>query len=241
MSQPFREPNFTQFSNDALDYVMREVSPNAWKIISVAIRKTYGWHKEKDTISLSQFQDLTGIKNRSTVVKAINEALDDGILIREPSGMSYSYSLNRGYIIDKSDQSKKRTGTSPKNGPVTSPENGHTKESVKETFKEATTPNKNIFELYEENIGPLTQMTSEYLIECEEEYSEEWVREAIEIAVKANVRKWSYVEKILTRWKAEGKDDGLENRPAKSGKNGSGDQALIEALKSDLEKKEEAV
>ena len=67
MSKPFEPPKHTQFSNVAIDKIMREVSPNAWKIITVAIRKTYGWHKDSDVISLSQFQEIAGIGSRQTV------------------------------------------------------------------------------------------------------------------------------------------------------------------------------
>ncbi len=62
----------------------------------------------------------------------------------------------------------------------------------------------NIFKLYEENIGALTPMIADTLKEAEEEYESERIAEAIGLAVKANARKWSYVEAILKRWKEEG-------------------------------------
>ena len=152
MSKPFAPPTYTQFSNDAIDWVMRDVSGSAWKIISVAIRKTYGWHKESDTISLTQFQELTGIVGRGTVVSAIQECLDKNILIRKGSGQSYEYQLNDEYVTElvrKSYQYENRTSTeivpvtSPKIVPVhsvTSTEIVHTKERViKEKRKKEST------------------------------------------------------------------------------------------------------
>ena len=62
----------------------------------------------------------------------------------------------------------------------------------------------NIFKLYEENIGPLTPLIADTLKDAEDEYESEKIIEAIELAVKANARKWSYVEAILKRWKEEG-------------------------------------
>ena len=62
----------------------------------------------------------------------------------------------------------------------------------------------NIYRLYEENIGPLTPMIADTLKDAEEEYSAERIEEAFAQAVKANVRKWNYVEAILKRWKEEG-------------------------------------
>lgn len=62
----------------------------------------------------------------------------------------------------------------------------------------------NIYKLYEENIGPLTPLLADSLKDAEEEYPIERIEEAIFLAVKANARKWSYVEAILKRWKEEG-------------------------------------
>lgn len=62
----------------------------------------------------------------------------------------------------------------------------------------------NVFKLYEENIGPLATFIADTLKDAEETYSPEWVAEAIELAVKQNVRKWNYIEAILHRWKEEG-------------------------------------
>lgn len=69
-------------------------------------------------------------------------------------------------------------------------------------------PNKsNLFKLYEENIGPLTPLLSEMLMEAEKTYPGVWVEEAFEIAVSRNVRNWKYIEAILRRWKENGKDE----------------------------------
>jgi DNA replication protein len=65
----------------------------------------------------------------------------------------------------------------------------------------------NLFTLYEQNIGPLTPMIAEMLQEAEADYPQPWIEEAIQIAVRNNVRKWSYVEAILKGWRVEGKDD----------------------------------
>lgn len=64
----------------------------------------------------------------------------------------------------------------------------------------------NIFKLYEENIGPLTPIIADELRDAQESYPLEWIEEAIQLAVKNNVRRWKYVESILTRWQEEGKD-----------------------------------
>jgi DnaD/phage-associated family protein len=62
----------------------------------------------------------------------------------------------------------------------------------------------NIFKLYEENLGPLTPLLADALKDAEQEFPFDWLREAVEIAVKSNKRSWKYVEAILRRWKEEG-------------------------------------
>ncbi|MGD2252847.1 MAG: DnaD domain protein [Anaerolineales bacterium] len=65
----------------------------------------------------------------------------------------------------------------------------------------------NIFNLYEQNIGPLTPMIAESLREAERSFPADWIEQAIRIAVENNVRKWRYVQAILDDWRARGKDE----------------------------------
>lgn len=73
----------------------------------------------------------------------------------------------------------------------------------------------NIFVLYEQNIGSLTPLIADQLIDAEKNYSVEWIAEAIEIAVNNNVRKWRYILSILERWQQEGKSSGVSQRDSK--------------------------
>ncbi len=65
----------------------------------------------------------------------------------------------------------------------------------------------NIFQLYEENIGPLTPLIADTLRQAEKEYPEDWIRQAVGIAVQNNVRKWKYIEAILRSWQDGGRDE----------------------------------
>ena len=82
--------------------------------------------------------------------------------------------------------------------------------------EESTTKGReenNIFTAYEQNIGALTPMISEALKEAEQTYPEGWVLQAMELAVHNNKRNWRYIETILKRWTADGKDEG-KGKPA---------------------------
>ena len=63
----------------------------------------------------------------------------------------------------------------------------------------------NVFTLYEQNIGPLTPLIGDTLKDAEKTYSQEWIVDAIALAVENNKRNWKYIEAILKRWKEEGR------------------------------------
>lgn len=68
-----------------------------------------------------------------------------------------------------------------------------------------------IFRLYEENIGTITPLVGERLLEAVEKYPAEWFEEAFRHAAELNVRNWRYVERILIRWAEEGRgNEGAE-------------------------------
>lgn len=79
-------------------------------------------------------------------------------------------------------------------------------------IKSAPPERPNVFKLYEENIGPLTPLIADALKDAEQTYLEEWIAEAIELAVKNNKRNWKYTEAILKRWKDQGKRNETKDR-----------------------------
>lgn len=70
---------------------------------------------------------------------------------------------------------------------------------------------------YENEVGPLTKRIMDALTAAVDEYSADWIIQAIGEAARNNKRSWSYVEAILKRWKV----DGFQSR-----RNGNGITAL---------------
>ncbi len=64
---------------------------------------------------------------------------------------------------------------------------------------------RTIYQLYEENIGPLTPLIADTLRDAEAAYPQDWIKDAIQAAVENNVRRWNYIEAILASWKKEGR------------------------------------
>ena len=76
----------------------------------------------------------------------------------------------------------------------------------------APEPKPNIFTLYEENIGLVTPLLADQMVDAEASYPWAWIEEAFKLAVGRNKRRWNYIHATLRRWAEEGKDDGESGR-----------------------------
>ncbi len=65
----------------------------------------------------------------------------------------------------------------------------------------------NIFQLYEQNIGVLTQGIAEELKAVQQEYPPEIILDAFRIAKENGAHDWKYVRKLLLNWTREGKHE----------------------------------
>jgi hypothetical protein len=80
--QGFNPPIHTQTPNELFDVLLTEIANiSELKVLLCAIRQTCGWHKEADTISLSQFMQRTGL-SRQGVLNGIGNCLQRGTLER---------------------------------------------------------------------------------------------------------------------------------------------------------------
>jgi len=92
--------------------------------------------------------------------------------------------------------------------------------------EEEGAPRKNVFVIYEENIGVLTPLIADELNEAEETHTAQWVGEAIKIAARNGKRSWAYVKAILNRWRTDGY--GIDKRPPGGNRKGSTGKGLVE-------------
>ena len=98
----FEKPNHTQTPNSFFDESLKHISSlPELKVVLAVIRKTLGWQKEKDRISMSQIRQMTGLAQQS-VKRGIDLALEHGFITREPAGQHFVYSLK---LVTPCDQS----------------------------------------------------------------------------------------------------------------------------------------
>lgn len=140
-------PTYTQTPNDLFDHWLPFLKEVELKVLLIIMRKTFGWHKIKDRISISQLQKLSG-STETNVIKAIKGLIAKGLINKEvigPNGRQETYyelviteDSNNSYPsqINRGDPSQTDRGTPPNLGGGTPPNLGGTKETLKKMVKE---------------------------------------------------------------------------------------------------------
>lgn len=125
-------PCYTQYPNLILDEYMEDMSGAELKVISVIVRKTYGWHKERDVISYSQIQKISGLSTNA-LKKAINDLKKKELIIVNRVGKGKG--IKTSYEINMSENDTKDLFNVSKNDikkPSIVSKNDTTKESIKD-------------------------------------------------------------------------------------------------------------
>ena len=85
---------FTRIPNEIIDNL--KLNPYQFQILSIIIRKTDGWCKVEDGISLSQFEKLVTF-TKKTIIKSINSLIDLDLIEKKVNynkkNKNYSYSI----------------------------------------------------------------------------------------------------------------------------------------------------
>ena len=85
-------PTYTRIPNDIIE-AMPKLGNAELRVLLAIARKTYGWQKECDVISVSQLAKMTGLTSRNTQ-NAVVTLLEKGLITRELANkQSYCYTL----------------------------------------------------------------------------------------------------------------------------------------------------
>ena len=99
MANPQKENGYTAIANEIMEFLCHYRIPGEERqIFDTIVRKTYGFNKCEDIISLSQFVEATGIK-KPNVVGAINSLLSKKIIvvIQKDNEAAKVYKINKNY------------------------------------------------------------------------------------------------------------------------------------------------
>lgn len=148
MANPQAEDGHIDLANEIVEALAKiRISGEEMQCLWVIFRKTYGWHKKEDCISLSQFFEMTTLK-KPHVCRSLSKLLSKKIIgvTKNGNGIT-SYGFNKDFdsweSLPKKVTLSKMVKGSPKKGKASLPLLGHTKETTtKETItKEIYTSN----------------------------------------------------------------------------------------------------
>lgn len=94
---PQLEDGYTRIADELLEALVRTRIPGqAGQVLLFIIRKTYGFNKKEDTISLSQFEAATGL-NKSRVCHCLNTLEGMKLITKKGNGDMTIYGINKKY------------------------------------------------------------------------------------------------------------------------------------------------
>ena len=94
---PKVEDGYTKIANELLDAILLfDFSERQYKIVFAIIRKTYGYNKKQDDISLSQLSAITKIPNNH-VSSIISKLVEMNVIIKNKGKFANVLSINKSY------------------------------------------------------------------------------------------------------------------------------------------------
>lgn len=131
------------FPNSIIDELLPELSHSELKCYLCVLRKTKGWNKEEDAISVSQFMKVTGLSNKA-VISACESLVEREILERKSGDRNtgiYSIKTYKTETSEKSSLVKNFPATSEKSSLVTSEKSSHTINNIKNNIQNTNKKN----------------------------------------------------------------------------------------------------
>lgn len=93
------ENGFTMIANELLEALMNQkIHGREFRVLLVIMRKTYGFGKKEDQISLSQFTELTGLE-RKYICDVLNSLENKKMIVRDNRVSPTRYSLTKDYSV----------------------------------------------------------------------------------------------------------------------------------------------
>lgn len=103
MSDPFngfQQPGYTAIPNELLDTFLPILGEAELRVALFIARKTFGWHKRDDDLSLSQIAKGTGLSNPA-IITATASLVERGLLVKRVRGKNIAHNYRLNVITSK--------------------------------------------------------------------------------------------------------------------------------------------
>jgi len=222
MANPQKENGHIDIANEIAEVLAKiNLRPYEWRTLWAVFRKTYGWHKKEDDISLTQFQNLTGLERRHQR-KALKTLTEKNIIMRRKDGYIVTYGFQKNYaqwkvvpkqapVSDVSSSAYSSTTPVPKQAPEVVPKPAPTKEN-KETIQKKI---KEFFAYYLLKTQKDFKLTEDKCKLIEKRLGEGYTLEQLKLAVDNFVKdpwpdRQKHLDLIYCIGKQRSKPDALE-------------------------------
>jgi len=100
MANPQKENGYIPVANELGEALAKQhFTSNEWRVLWVVWRKTYGWNKKEDAISLTQFEAMTGLSRQSVIESLKGLVGKKGLEVVGKKGLVKSYKFNKNYEL----------------------------------------------------------------------------------------------------------------------------------------------
>ena len=110
-------PNSFMIPNSVIDELLAKLTCAELKCYLFVVRKTKGWNKESDSISVSQFMEVTGLSNRS-VITACESLVEIGLLERSGGERKLNTYSVKAFEISQTGEKSSSDETGEKTSPT---------------------------------------------------------------------------------------------------------------------------
>jgi len=162
MSSPQIENGYTRIANEILERLsFAGINGSEYRILLVVVRKTYGFNKKKDMISLSQYENATKM-GRKEVVETIKDLVGKKILIKKDNIYQFNKNWEEWVVGKRPPQWAKApygSGQKPTKGSGQKPTHKRNKETNTKDIAEQAPPVWNL----EDKLQEMEKMENSYL------------------------------------------------------------------------------
>lgn len=135
-------PNAFQIPNSVIDELLAKLTCAELKCYLFVVRKTKGWNKESDSISVSQFMEVTGLSNRS-VITACESLVQMGLLERSGGERKLNTYTVKAFDFSESGEKSSSDETGEKTSPTGENFSQSGEKSSSDLVKKVHTQNNN--------------------------------------------------------------------------------------------------
>jgi len=211
IASPQKENGFIGIANDLYEELTKVPLLGAeLQVVLFVIRKTYGFNKIEDEISLTQFEKAT-CKSRPTIVKALKKLQLVNILQLVKTGDSKKssniYKLNKDFdtwkLVNTSELVKQNGSTSKANASQLVKTGKHTKDNTKDNTKDilcrVNIPYKEIIEYLNEKTGKkFNYRTKETQLKIKARWNNNWTFDDFKTVIDNKCAQWLTDDKMIS-------------------------------------------